>query len=1101
MLATLKKFGGPRSFRLIRLNFAAPSESTVKRCWNRDLFRYPVGLPTEIAEGMTMSLADKVFAHIAGLLSPKMPLLGLKEGEKLPCQFSQDETPITSELSYSQHRDAVLGSCGWKGADHVCCDHFHIVLGDDEETAGKIEKLCDDAVRATYLRLCKVKPLSKKLPSLIVSLSPSCNRFYTVHVQQHWVKLDELFAKHLAPLNLTRSSHASDGDARYFAAMKVNMTGDPTWASGEATSHWQDQQKQGTPFRIEHEGFTLCGLLLPDGTITNIEIQDCPHVIKKLAAWLFVGRTLQRGTSIATSTHIIFVFERFHVHKHRMEKAHVYRHDRQDTTGPTRFSGRGTRECLATMQANHVSDYDGTEHPAEDTQGTIDYLELISNVIRIHHSPYLTNVMRIEMASDVINDLRFWRNHIHYTDGFTLKEHFMSRQSFEHCVLECHSVCLHIKMFGVQCPSQPTDLDETGSDDCEKTFSSFGGHSKLGGRRKNYTFCEAVDGAGDENQLAAWADDSDPELRLEYGQAHRKHGRFDMTLHELAGLQPADLTIHPTSSEQVAAFERGLQRARVRAIARGMVLKGKLHGTKLKGEELMAKPWLGEGQLVALMREKADDDAEAEAVAGDGGAGGGGDDGDGGDGGGGNGGGGDHGDGGDSKGGDGDIGVGGDGDDGGNDQGDQSEHDITSSDKAADGKRLRDNAQENAPDLTGDDGWIDLVDCDVCIKLPSPETDDDGLPGGWRDGRITFQVAANKFEWHTCDDAGDECLIDVTLDAKDYNPYHTPGCEVWSWYLLSSNVGDGDADGGANRDGMLPRPPGSSPVAAINGNERHECAAAFEILETVLEMDSDRSGCTPKRSPMMTVRRGHQTIRVYKRTYLHETQQLGKGNRLPGSRLEKIKAAAQETAAMVRSTRSEQAGSSADGDKGDGANAQSPLLQLSSNVAIATELEGRYEWWAGRVQEIWRKSHGKTGRYVRTTEPISFDEAVEAKVKVSCKWYNKHSGYEFTYDGPVDTEKYCMDVALGLLPLTLPDERHRLLLRDPAQGPMLDEALKLTQPSAKRGSKRTKGEEVLADMAKRAREAAPPEGQRQVQPTEVARAPGKRRATHAPGMR
>ena len=112
--------------------------------------------------GATMSRADDVFAHRAGLLKPKMALLELKEGEKLPCQFSQDETPILSELSYSQHRDAVLGSCGWQGAEHICCDHFHVVLGDDDATAGKIDWLCDDAVRATYLRLCKVKPLSTK---------------------------------------------------------------------------------------------------------------------------------------------------------------------------------------------------------------------------------------------------------------------------------------------------------------------------------------------------------------------------------------------------------------------------------------------------------------------------------------------------------------------------------------------------------------------------------------------------------------------------------------------------------------------------------------------------------------------------------------------------------------------------------------------------------------------------------------------------------------------------------------------------------------------------------------------------------------------------
>ena len=69
----------------------------------------------------------------------------------------------------------------------------------------------------------------------------------TVHVQQHWVQLDELFNKHIAPLGLTRSTHATDGDGRYFAAMKVNMTGDPTWASGEATSHWVEPHQQATP--------------------------------------------------------------------------------------------------------------------------------------------------------------------------------------------------------------------------------------------------------------------------------------------------------------------------------------------------------------------------------------------------------------------------------------------------------------------------------------------------------------------------------------------------------------------------------------------------------------------------------------------------------------------------------------------------------------------------------------------------------------------------------------------------------------------------------------------------------------------------------------
>ena len=44
-----------------------------------------------------------------------------------------------------------------------------------------------------------------------------------------------------------------------------------------------------------------------------------------------------------------------------------------------------------------------------------------------------------------------------------------------------------------------------------------------------------------------------------------------------------------------------------------MVLKDRLPGTKLTGEQLMEKPWIGEGQLVAQMRDKADDNAEDDA--------------------------------------------------------------------------------------------------------------------------------------------------------------------------------------------------------------------------------------------------------------------------------------------------------------------------------------------------------------------------------------------------------------------------------------------------------------------------------------------------------
>ena len=147
----------------------------------------------------------------------------------------------------------------------------------------------------------------------------------------------------------------------------------------------------------------------------------------------------------------------------------------------------------------------------------------------------------------------------------------MSRQTFEHVTLELHSICLHIKMFGVQCPSQPTDTADTGSDECEKQFRSFGGFTRSGGRRRNYNACEALDAAGDENQLSLWERDNDPELQLEYGRGNYSL-EYNESFHEPSPQAAADLAIHPTGPGLVAAFEHGLVSARRHTVAVAVAL-------------------------------------------------------------------------------------------------------------------------------------------------------------------------------------------------------------------------------------------------------------------------------------------------------------------------------------------------------------------------------------------------------------------------------------------------------------------------------------------------------------------------------------------------
>ena len=364
LMAVLKKWGGPRSLRLLRENVGGASDRTVGRTWTAKIFRYPLGEH------------ECIVMHVVEVLAPQVEALKLGPDELLACQISQDETPVIADLSYSQRDDGVVGSCGRRSADHTCeCeeealgllnDRFVAVLGDDNSTADKIDALCDEYVRASYLRLAILKPLSKRVQPVILSMRPSCNRFRTVHVQMQWVKFEGLLAVPLRKLKLYVSSHGTDGDGRYFAAQKVNMTGDPTWASGNATSHWAIFPNGAIEFRIDHEGFTLRALLLDDGRVINIEFQDSRHVIKKLASWLFVNKQLRRGSDIGTADHLLLVFERFEMSSHHFTRRQIYRHDRQDTAGPVRLSCDGARECLQQMQSTH-KDKDGASSTRQST--------------------------------------------------------------------------------------------------------------------------------------------------------------------------------------------------------------------------------------------------------------------------------------------------------------------------------------------------------------------------------------------------------------------------------------------------------------------------------------------------------------------------------------------------------------------------------------------------------------------------------------------------------------------------------------------------------------------------------------------------------------
>ena len=140
---------------------------------------------------------------------------------------------------------------------------------------------------------------------------------------------------------------------------------------------------------------------------------------------------------------------------------------------------------------------------------------------------------------------------------------------------------------------------------------------------------------------------------------------------------------------------------------------------------------------------------------------------------------------------------------------------------------------------------------------------------------------------------------------------------------------------------------------------------------------------------------------------------------------------------------------------------QAELLKLGSNVALAMlNAQGVYEWWIGRVQQMFRKSSGAKGRYMQVTEPQLYSDAWQSKMKVVCNWYTrqKQPPLSFLYGskgGVSDPKQYCLEHALALVELDFAADTELYTLRDSAQESQLNAALRLTMPSIiKKGSKK-----------------------------------------------
>ena len=437
----LRIIGGPRSTRLIAQNLCGPSETTQRRSRSKHRYKYSPRTP---GEADFKKLRD-IYQQIMQSKQISGPVL---------VETAEDEAVIISQVVWDSTSDECWGWCGEAGPEHKCDPAFVHVIGGDPDSYIHLKEAFKNNKLAGLARVIMFNPLHKSLPPLVVLLQATCNTFTHEMVREQWQHIIQLYNQYLLPVLGPLVGHASDGDSR---RRKLHLQA----ALGE----------DGERYRINTENFTMSGKLVEvhgQKTLSGLSDQDYVHCGKKLINHLkHASRVLSIGGNVAHMNHLQLVLDNFHHQEHGLEQADIDREDRMNWESAQRLMFPKVQQTL-----NRLNQGDNVE--PENVQGTMLYLKMCWRFTEIYLSFTATLLERIMYASYVVNFLRIWRLWVHKTGHLTLKENFVSRETFQDVSLACHHAVLIIKATRDFAAQHPVCLERTGTDVCEDYFSANG---------------------------------------------------------------------------------------------------------------------------------------------------------------------------------------------------------------------------------------------------------------------------------------------------------------------------------------------------------------------------------------------------------------------------------------------------------------------------------------------------------------------------------------------------------------------------------------------------------------------------------------------------
>lgn len=323
--------------------------------------------------------------------------------------LSEDATRITGRIQYDKFTNQIVGFAPPLNKENGLPVPFSFPARNAQEI---IQHFNEKNTTSALVNVVMATPISKNpMSSFCLLIYGTDNKYSADDVCNRWKSI----IQQLGEVGVKVLSISTDSDPRYNTAMKK-------------------LSQLGNPSKIFRELNWFCCGDRDFSRIFPVFFQDATHLALKLRNLLLKTikwcDKLPCGKYFIRQSHLSELIELFTKDKHNLSPMVLNPIDKQNFDSVLRICDKK----VITLLSKHIV----------GSQATVKFLEIIKNIIDAHLDTTLRPLERVYKIWNSVFFLRLWREFLNKNKKLSLKEHFLTLNSYNCVELNAHSMLLCI---------------------------------------------------------------------------------------------------------------------------------------------------------------------------------------------------------------------------------------------------------------------------------------------------------------------------------------------------------------------------------------------------------------------------------------------------------------------------------------------------------------------------------------------------------------------------------------------------------------------------------------------------------------------------------